>query len=711
MPFGSEFSEKLTLLLGATALCCFGSALPTGIVEHATVEAMLGAAGLGVFLARMRSSKAGALVRRCVKQVEPGIDALLAQEYRDDPDPEARREDALKAVHTVLPLIEPQPEDYVTARLSRDGVVAFYLARAAAKQPARFSANAEDTLPRRLLEAVIGNAWRRILEQPEFRDNVVFDTLRELLTGQDKARQEVRQGHQEIRKDLAGLPDATAERVIAALEARGIVRKAEAAGLERQAMIRIAGRLRPDETLDFDQAVVEVEHAVGIALEVIARGERGGNLDAFVETVLRRLAETTRAGEFDRGSLAVDDALRELARREAEQRDAMRRSRTALLEAGIEQDTLRRDAAAVARRIEALVAVAQPGERPAWTPAFRQRRDALYEEGRDKGINFSLEIAAALARCMLDTARDSDERGEAGNLLGIASQELGARESGTARLEQAVAAYQAVLLESTRERGPMNWAITQNNLGNALMRLGEREIGTARLEQAVEAFRAALEERTHEHMPLRWAMTQHNLGAALQTLGERESGIERLEQAVEAYCAALLERTRERMPLDWAGTQTGLGNALATLGERESDTARLEQAVAAHRAALQEWTRERAPLNWATAQINLGNALLLLGERESGTSRLDEAVEAYRAALLEHTRERTPLGWASSQYNLGNALAALATRLWDRVCMAEALGSMRNAAEVCRESGNTYRLPIIELRISEIEAVLAVMRP
>jgi hypothetical protein len=36
--------------------------------------------------------------------------------------------------------------------------------------------------------------------------------------------------------------------------------------------------------------------------------------------------------------------------------------------------------------------------------------------------------------------------------------------------------------------------MTQNNLGNALAMLGERESGTARLEQAVEAFCAALQK-------------------------------------------------------------------------------------------------------------------------------------------------------------------------------------------------------------------------
>src|SRR5215210_6163785 len=64
-------------------------------------------------------------------------------------------------------------------------------------------------------------------------------------------------------------------------------------------------------------------------------------------------------------------------------------------------------------------------------------------------------------------------------------------------------------------RVPLAWAMTQNNLGDALRRLGERESGMARLEEAVEAYRAALTERTRERVPLQWAMTQNNLGNAL----------------------------------------------------------------------------------------------------------------------------------------------------------------------------------------------------
>jgi tetratricopeptide (TPR) repeat protein len=78
---------------------------------------------------------------------------------------------------------------------------------------------------------------------------------------------------------------------------------------------------------------------------------------------------------------------------------------------------------------------------------------------------------------------------------------------------------------------PLQWAATQTNLSNALLSLGARESGTGRLEEAVSAAREALKEYTRERVPLQWATTQTALGNALGTLGERESGTERLEAA------------------------------------------------------------------------------------------------------------------------------------------------------------------------------------
>ena len=380
------------------------------------------------------------------------------------------------------------------------------------------------------------------IAKPANRESEIYQLVRNFImrhaerpvSHEEKKIEGVKHDTQAIRENVdrltADLPMSVAEQVVALLDKREIAKAAEA-GLERRTILQLARRLRPGEVIDFEQAVKELENAIGIALGVIAKGELGSNQEAFVEDVLKRLAETTKKGDFDSGAKAVDDALAELDRREEEHRAASRRSRETLLEAGVEQDLLRRDPVAAARRIEVIATMDTTEGNAAWSQKYRERWDAFYAEGEEKGINLSLEVAIEMARHMVASARNADQRGTALNLLGNALTSLGARESGTARLEEAVAAFREALQEYTRARVPLEWAVTQNNLGLALFRLGERESGTARLEEAVAAYREALQEYTRARVPLEWAVTQMNLGTALATLGERESGTARLEEA------------------------------------------------------------------------------------------------------------------------------------------------------------------------------------
>jgi hypothetical protein len=243
---------------------------------------------------------------------------------------------------------------------------------------------------------------------------------------------------------------ATPEELVAALDARGLLLASKLANLQEHTIISLAHRLNP-AVLGFERAITELKRAVDVALDLIARGERGTNDDAFVNAVLARVAEQVRNDDFDGGSDAIDKAVAELEAKH-------RRSKVVLLEEGVKINILRRDAVAVARRIEMIVAVDHPTDRPAWHPDFRARYDEFWADGNDKGINFSLSVASELARRSLATARDANERGVALNLLGTALSTLGERESGTARLEEAVAAYRDALKEYSRERVPFDWA-------------------------------------------------------------------------------------------------------------------------------------------------------------------------------------------------------------------------------------------------------------
>ena len=189
-----------------------------------------------------------------------------------------------------------------------------------------------------------------------------------------------------------------------------------------------------------------------------------------------------------------------------------------------------------------------------------------------------------------------------------------------------------------------------NNLGNVLRIIGERENGTARLEQAVAAFELALQIWMRDPLPLGWVGLQENLCAVLQTLGwrlngtaqaeqavtlqglgDRLSGISLLEQGVDACRAALKE---ERVPADRASGQMNLGAALRTLGERDDDTQQLQQAIDADGLALKEFTFERMPIKWAKIQFNMGTAIAALGKLTHSRDRLREALACFQRAEM-----------------------------------------------------------------------------
>ena len=467
----------------------------------------------------------------------------------------------------------------------------------------------------------------------------------------------------------------------------------------------MAGRVADDPHLDLDGMKQAVRTAIEIYEQEIAGGRSQTNFGDIVDRALANAKRLADAGKSGLARAALRRTANDLQREEADRRAAHAERLTALF--GLERDIALAayDGDAAADAILGLAGSLHGDRADARRGLLIAEGDQLYEYGGQRGSNVHLIAAIAVRRATLRLAATPDETGHDRNNLGNALWTLGERESGTARLEEAVAAYRAALEERTRERVPLDWARTQNNLGTALRALGERESGTARLEEAVAAYRAALEEMTRERVPLDWATTQNNLGAALQTLGERESGTARLEEAVAAYRAALEEmdaragaarlgddaeqprqRARDaRRAGERDGAAGGGGRGLsrgaggkdarsgaARLGDdAEQPRHRARDAWASGRAGRRGWRRRSRPIarRWRNGRAigcrSTGRrrrttsalALATLGERESGTARLEEAVAAYRAALEEMTRDRVPLDWATTQNNLGTALS------------------------------------------------------
>ncbi|MBK8177233.1 MAG: hypothetical protein IPK66_18840 [Rhodospirillales bacterium] len=88
---------------------------------------------------------------------------------------------------------------------------------------------------------------------------------------------------------------------------------------------------------------------------------------------------------------------------------------------------------------------------------------------------------------------DADARGSTLVILADALRTHGDQSGQNAPLQDAVDAYRAALQEWTRERVPLDWAMTQNNLGNALWTLGDRTRDRAKVGEARQAFNAAFE--------------------------------------------------------------------------------------------------------------------------------------------------------------------------------------------------------------------------
>ena len=160
------------------------------------------------------------------------------------------------------------------------------------------------------------------------------------------------------------------------------------------------------------------------------------------------------------------------------------------------------------------------------------------------------------------------------NNLGNALSILGEREDGTPRGSKRRSAPIAPPWRSGRASasrcngpGPRTTSAARSR-GSASARTAPE-----RLEEAVAAYRAALEVRTRERVPLDWAMTQNNLGTALQTLGAREDGTQRLEEAVGAYRAALEVFAPGGRELLRRHRRSNLARAEALLAERRGNRA------------------------------------------------------------------------------------------------------------------------------------------
>ncbi len=217
-------------------------------------------------------------------------------------------------------------------------------------------------------------------------------------------------------------------------------------------------------------------------------------------------------------------------------------------------------------------------------------------------------------------------------------------------LELAIACYDRALLEYTREKLPLDWAMTQMNRATVYRNRIEGD-KRENLEAAIRGYDRALLEYTREKLPLEWATTQMNRAIVYQNRIEGDKR-ENLEEAIRGYDRALLEYTREKLPLDWAMTQMNRANVYRNRIEGDKRE-NLEEAIRGYDLALLEHTREKLPLEWATTQMNRAT---VYQERIEGDKRenLEAAIRGYKAALEIRTIAALPIPSLNTSRALGN---------------------------------------------------------
>ena len=293
-----------------------------------------------------------------------------------------------------------------------------------------------------------------------------------------------------ILRDTLAIIGTQASTVATSTAENAALRDAIDEGVPRQSILDIAFKIAPDVS-DRQGAITALERAAEEIVRLRAEVASGSNYSALVDEAVRRILERTEARDLEGASEVAAEAFARWQRDETERRDAARAAGIKLADEnrGARYRLGDADGAAewIARGLELYAGEAS-------LDALDAAAHEYWERGRDKGLNLDLEIAAALAeQALARPGLDADQRGNWWNNLGLALATLGQREAGTARLDAAVRAYEAALIEWTRERAPLQWAMTQNNLGDALRVLAERTGDAAVQARAIAAYEGAIE--------------------------------------------------------------------------------------------------------------------------------------------------------------------------------------------------------------------------
>jgi hypothetical protein len=262
----------------------------------------------------------------------------------------------------------------------------------------------------------------------------------------------------------------------------------------------MAKRVAGDKALDFDGMKQQVQRAIEIYETEIAGRPIETNIDASVDAALAKARAQVDQGQSRLARATLRRAAEEMRREEEERRERYVAGATLLYNRERDIALAAYDGEAAGDAIVALAEAHHGANAAAIATFLNSEAQTLEDYGRDRGSNVHLVALIELRSRLVALASSDDERGAARINLGNALRMLGERESGTARLEEAVAAFRAAQEEWTRDRVPLLRALSLGTQGIALMLIADRTNDAAIAETAVKQL-----ETFYETWPVQWS--------------------------------------------------------------------------------------------------------------------------------------------------------------------------------------------------------------
>ncbi|MEL7347434.1 MAG: hypothetical protein AAFN17_06730, partial [Pseudomonadota bacterium] len=354
-----------------------GKIYATGGASLTTAQDVIGVVKNGRGLMDdLTTADAQELASQLIARAEGRIEALGGH-----PDfADGRLQDAKRHFEQAIPLCLPEPAWFVETRLDAPAIATQMLntaARAGRDKGEEFpdyyeSDNPETAYSRDFFLEVTTAVLTPVVDDPAFASRLQPDLWRGVFGQLDRM-------------------EGMLAEVLRILEERGVSQAAEAAGVQRFAIMSLAKKSLP-EVRDIGEALNEIERLVGIAIEVQEGGHRSSNLGEFVDEVIARAAALSAEGLYPQAVQTIDEAIAAEDRAEEERQARL----TRLLEEGERADLLNRDAKAAASKIARRLRLDHPTETDGFV-AIRTERRKWYERGQEKGVNLDLEVSAHLA--------------------------------------------------------------------------------------------------------------------------------------------------------------------------------------------------------------------------------------------------------------------------------------------------------------------------